>query len=69
MPPVPAAAPGYPKLRKHLDTSRVILFTSENSGTVVVPDSDQRAGKHADDWESSFYTDLPAGSEVTLTAK
>ena len=56
----------YPCLKKS-EGDLVVLFTDENSGTVVVPDEFIELGYYDEDWdECGSFTILPKGQSITL---
>ena len=56
----------YPCLKKS-EGNLVVLFTDENSGTVVVPDGFYELGYYDEDWdECGEFTPLPEGQSITL---
>jgi hypothetical protein len=61
--------PNYPYLGRFNDGRRVVLFTKNNTGTVIAatPASSFIVGHFGDAWDESAYIPLPPGEAVQLS--
>ena len=61
----------FPRLFKSEKSGLVVLFTSRTRGTALSNGLDTSLGDHSEGWVScydkGYWTELPAGSTVTLT--
>lgn len=53
----------FPKLMC-TDTSLIVLFTGENTGTVIVPNNAHTIGDHLDIWDMELFNDYEGTIEL-----